>query len=383
MVLLPIIVIILIAIGVFLAFQKNMSNTNKIIIAILAVLVFNIAYTYLKKTTEGFTANNISDVADLSNSSNKYDIEEPSPDFSDENVDGKETYNDTADTVESEQRMGISEVVSSINFKDRIKQIQDDISALDIEAASSTPTPTPTSRMSESFADAATSGTISQHDVKGTGNIFNPQVIVRNGARGQSIEYSGDGGQSSYPVFSGFPSWQTPVGDLWGGDDTINTPLNSRLISSKAPQNVSLNGGGKCVYSDPMGQINKNISDSYDVANKNKRTCGQYPAPPESEDGAVEYPYAAKGKVKDKSKLYYPGYSFAPPSTWDVPQKRPPVCLPDKARLCPMGVFDRGTPTNVLELNPDGTQCSSENECELTNVGSLMPKFEFKEIYDY
>jgi hypothetical protein len=377
MVILPIIVIILIAIGVFLSFQKNMSNMNKIIIAVLAVLIFNIAYTYLKKTTEGFTADNTSD---------SYDIEEPSPDYNDVNVDEKEGYNDTSGNVESEEKVGISELVSSINFNDRIKQIQDDISALDIEAASSTPMPTPTAasaNKSESFADAAaTSGTISQHDVKGTGNIFNPQVIVRNGARGQSIEYSGDGGQSSMPVFSGFPSWQTPVNDLWG-DDTINTSLNSRLISSKASQNVSLNGGGKCVYSDPMGQINKNISDSYDIANKNKRTCGQYPAPPESESGDIEYPYASKGKVKDKSKLYYPGYSFAPPSTWDVPQKRPPPCIPDKTRLCPMGVFDRGTPTNVLELNPDGTQCSSENECELTNIGSIMPKFDFKEIYDY
>ena len=49
--LLPIIVIVLVSIGIYLAYQKNMSNENKIIIAVIAVLCFNLAYIYLKKTT--------------------------------------------------------------------------------------------------------------------------------------------------------------------------------------------------------------------------------------------------------------------------------------------------------------------------------------------
>lgn len=344
---------------------------NKIIIAILAVIIFNIAYSYLKRTTEGFTAD------EKLNDEDSYDIEVSSPDYSDIEEDiEKEKYEDTAN---SKKPSGIAEVVSSINLQDRLKQIQADITTLDsmTPSPSSIPTGTP-STMNESFADATTG--ISQHDVKGTGNIFNPQVIVRNGVSGQSIDYSGDGGQSSVPVYSGTQSWQTPVTDLWGDD---SSSINKPLIASKRSQTMNTNGGGKCVYNDPMGYITKNIADSYDVANNNKRKCGEYPAPPESEGDVVEYPYASKTKSKDKSKVYYPGYSFAPPSTWDVPQKRSPPCLPDKTRLCPMGVFDRGTPTNVLELNVDGKQCASENECELTNVGSLMPKFEFREIYDY
>lgn len=362
MVLLPILVIFLVVMGIYLSFQKNMSNMNKIIIAVLAVIIFNIAYSYLKRTTEGFTAD------EKLNDEDSYDIEVASPDYSDENIEDdtdKEKYEDTAN---SKKPSGISEVVSSINLQDRLQQIQNDITQLDsmTPSPSSIPTGTP-STMNESFADATTG--ISQHDVKGTGNIFNPQVIVRNG----------DSGQSSVPVYSGAQSWQTPVTDLWGGD---SNPTTAQLIESKRSQTMNTNGGGKCVYNDPMGYITKNISDSYDVANNNKRKCGEYPAPPESE-GDIEYPYASKTKSKDKSKVYYPGYSFAPPSTWDVPQKRPPPCIPDKTRLCPMGVFDRGTPTNVLELTADGNQCASENECELTNVGSLMPKFEFREIYDY
>jgi hypothetical protein len=346
MMLLPILVICLIVIGVYLSFQKSMSNMNKIIIAILAVIIFNIAYTYLKKTTEGFT------VDDASN--NSYDIEVASPDY-DENSENtnteKETYNDTPSIT---RRPGIKEVVDSINYDSRIDDLQDAVAAE--EAAS----------VNEKFGD------IKQSDVKGTGNIFNPQVIVRNSDGGQSISYSPDGGDTSVPIYSGAPSWQTPVADLW---DMANASAESYKVQKTT-------GGGKCVYKDPMSYITQNISHSYDVADNNKRKCGEYPAPPESE-GDVEYPYASKTKSKDKSKVYYPGYSFAPPSSWDVPQKRPPPCIPDKTRLCPMGVFDRGTPTNVLELTADGNQCSSENECELTNIGSIMPKFEFKEIYDY
>ena len=358
MILLPILVIFLIVIGVYLSFQKNISNMNKIIIAVLAVIIFNIAYTYLKKTTEGFTAES---------NNNSYDIEVASPDYNDiennenenenENEKEKEAYNNTSNDIvggegeepDSIKRRNISEVVGSINYTDRINELQKAVSDAD---------------NAESFAD------IKQSDVKGTGNIFNPQVIVRNNDDGQSIAYSSDGGQSSVPIYSGRSSWQAPVTDLWGNDNTMHTRTSSG----------GSGGSGKCLYKDPMGYITKNITDSYDIANNNKRKCGEYPAPPESE-GDVEYPYASKSK--DKSKIYYPGYSFAPPSTWNVPQQRAPACIPDKTRLCPMGVFDRGTPTNVLELNSEGNQCSSENECELTNIGSILPKFEFKEIYDY
>ena len=57
-------------------------------------------------------------------------------------------------------------------------------------------------------------------------------------------------------------------------------------------------------------------------------------------------------KIKDNlmEKTYYPGYSFAPPSSWDVPNKPPPKCIPQSKCLNqPVPILDRGVPANALE----------------------------------
>jgi hypothetical protein len=41
--------------------------------------------------------------------------------------------------------------------------------------------------------------------------------------------------------------------------------------------------------------------------------------------------------------------------------------------------MDRGTPINALELNPDGTQATTEDTVSLTNVGSIIPSFSYHE----
>ena len=59
------------------------------------------------------------------------------------------------------------------------------------------------------------------------------------------------------------------------------------------------------------------------------------------------------------------GFSFMPPDSWSVPQKRPPVCIPQKScAVCP----------NMDDKYSDALKWDS--------VGSIMPKFEYKEIYD-
>lgn len=375
MILLPVLVIILILIGVYLSYQKNISNTNKIVIAILAVLIFNIAYSYLKKTTESFSANTLEKTDEPDDDS--YDIEVASPDYSDEKNDTSEPYSNTSNNTGVKGSSGLAEVIGQINYGDRVRNIQKQINSIPTSEANESIEPTGIpSESSEQFADARIpQSNISQTDVKGTGNIFNPQVIVKSGSDGgQSISYSSDGGQSSTPVYSSAKSWQKPDNDLW-------EPANAGHIPER-PVNTITSGGGTCTYNDPMGDINQNIVDNYGRAYKNRKSCGTYHKQPDSE-GDSEYPYSVKST--DMSKVYVSGYSFSPPSTWDVPQKYPPVCLPDKSRggCCPQGIFDRGTPTNVLELNSQGEQCMTEGECQLTNIGSIMPKFEFREIREY
>ena len=81
----------------------------------------------------------------------------------------------------------------------------------------------------------------------------------------------------------------------------------------------------------------------------------------------------------DKLNYRKPGYSYIHPKYWSVPQKRPPVCFTDN-KFNPASLYDRGTPTNVLELTKDGDIAATEDNVSLTNVGSILPKFQYKEM---
>ncbi|MDA7573744.1 hypothetical protein N8751_00515 [bacterium] len=62
------------------------------------------------------------------------------------------------------------------------------------------------------------------------------------------------------------------------------------------------------------------------------------------------------------------GWSYMPPQTWSVPQKRPPVCIPDKDRQATvMPIFDKGTPVDAMSW---------------TQANNLLPKTEYTEKYN-
>ncbi len=62
------------------------------------------------------------------------------------------------------------------------------------------------------------------------------------------------------------------------------------------------------------------------------------------------------------------GWSYMPPQSWSVPQKRPPVCIPAQGKQSTVtAIYDKSVPTDVLEW---------------TQVGSILPKFEYKEVYN-
>lgn len=73
---------------------------------------------------------------------------------------------------------------------------------------------------------------------------------------------------------------------------------------------------------------------------------------------------------KQPSKEIYSayGWSFMPPQSWSVPQKRPPVCIPQKGQASTVvPIYDKSVPVDALEW---------------TQVGSILPKFEYKEVYN-
>ena len=81
-----------------------------------------------------------------------------------------------------------------------------------------------------------------------------------------------------------------------------------------------------------------------------------------------------------QAKKWMPGYTYVPPVYWDVPQKHMGACQaanPNARKLT--GLVDRGLPINALELNPDGSMANTEDSVSLTNVGSILPRFNYEE----
>ena len=88
----------------------------------------------------------------------------------------------------------------------------------------------------------------------------------------------------------------------------------------------------------------------------------------------INHNFAYKPEVKfdhkqpSKKTASAYGWSYIPPQYWSVPQKRPPVCLPDTNGTATVAsIYDKGTPVDALDF---------------TKVGSILPKFEFKEVHN-
>jgi hypothetical protein len=90
------------------------------------------------------------------------------------------------------------------------------------------------------------------------------------------------------------------------------------------------------------------------------------------------------------SRDFVPGMAFIPPTEWDVPQSHKTasdckmICnqtMPN-TRMLPIAMMDHGTPINALELGADGMIAKREEDAPLTSVGSIMPKFEYREYVD-
>ena len=85
-------------------------------------------------------------------------------------------------------------------------------------------------------------------------------------------------------------------------------------------------------------------------------------------DGSYTPQYEFDHSEPSKTIASAYGWSYIPPQFWSVPQKRPPVCIPSKnteSKVCPS--IEKGVPIGALDM---------------TEVGSILPKFEYKEIYN-
>lgn len=210
--------------------------------------------------------------------------------------------------------------------------------------------------------DAAQSGStvIKQEKGKGISSIFSPQIIIKEGDH-DGVYFKKSESSPEVPISTGrnrrrkVKNWQEPEADLWADSHQYYDGHES----SRDPWNSAVDNWNKS-----MGSCKNGTS----------KDCGNY----------VEYDTLRKKpdkKYQKGPKQFYPGYSYLPPTNWDVPQKRAPICVnnnPDTTKL-PIGIADHGTPINALEVDPIGRILSTEEMVKHTNVGSILPKFKYDE----
>lgn len=224
----------------------------------------------------------------------------------------------------------------------------------------------------------------------GIESIFKPQIIIGN---------TNDNGSSKWnSVFTNdgmtFNNTMAPSSNLWNTQDTNHSGIQSNMSKTDSinwTQNMTDYNYGRWnpqLYKKPSDYVDYNTpygtstlmnTNSHNNTNNNTQTtnntnkkCGKYDDMDERGELII--------KNYTESKKWYPGYTYIPPIHWDVPQRHISVCQPPGANYQKLtGLVDRGLPMNVLELNPDGSQADTESSVNLTNVGSVMPRFNYQE----
>lgn len=262
-------------------------------------------------------------------------------------------------------------------------------------------------------------------------SIFSPKVIIGKGSKDNKDNRNGfgsSGNSSSWnSAFSndgfGFDNTMNPVNNLWrdehgyynGGIDYSNSNSNSftnnithNITNNEWSQGMDAYNKGKWQrnqynrpsdyvdYTSPNGygtttpgspkpsiygnttseSLNSTSSSIPAVASSNdkRKLCGAYTDLDENQSGDLVV------KEYTEAKKWVAGYTYIPPINWDVPQRRAPVCssvTPNVHKLT--GLMDRGLPINALELTTDGRIADTEETVKLSNVGSMIPKFNYQE----
>ena len=193
-----------------------------------------------------------------------------------------------------------------------------------------------------------------QDNTKGISSIFNPQIIIKDDGKETGVYYN-DGKSGGEDIkmasYDRHRNRYRRYNNNPRSNDSRDGASYSDSLSTQEPTHDlwedEQDGIGGIVLGDPY----------------------QYYSTPRKDSN-----------LSPSQQLAINSYNILPPScNWDVPQQRPPVCITNNAIDNPIGVGNFAPLVNMLELNPDGTQSTSESRVKFTNVGSLLPKFDFKE----
>ena len=327
------ILLILIAFFVFYnEFNKKLNITEMLLLAIAFIAILRASYNYIKidnlnKRHEGFENNKKTSRKQNHTSKHK-------------NNKNNKTNNKTNDKFQNTTDDEYDMIINSEDSEDYFDNEYND-----------------EDNVEDNMKTNNSKNTIEKLSNTNTNKINNDAVSTVDDLLGKNQEFFND----------------TPTPTLQEIKDEIKSIFSPQIIIGKKNNgfgNTEKQSKWNSAFSGSEFDINGSASPSY----TDKKKCGEYDAIREDKDGNLTVQ-----DYKD-AKTWVPGYTYLPPTNWDVPQKRSPVCMspsPNSIKLT--GLVDRGLPMNVLELNPQGQVATTEETVQLTNVGSLLPKFSYEE----
>ena len=254
-----------------------------------------------------------------------------------------------------------------------------------------TTNPMTTNPMTTAYMLKPTNTNTNTEDINST---FNPQIIIGDSSKG----FGSMGNSSSWnSAFNNdgfkFNDTMSPDKNLWRDDHGFyNDKQDNTNTNANEQWNRNLDDYNKGKWDT---QSYKRPSDYVDYYSKTTQSSNQSTKPTLMTVDSNGQPKKLCGAYDDLSlddsgnlivkdykdaKKWVPGYTYVPPIHWDVPQRRAGVCNPASPNTQKLtGLIDRGLPINALELNQDGSIADTEDSVGLTNVGSMLPKFNYQE----
>ena len=391
--------------------KMNISEYILLAIALLAIIKASINYIQINKVNEGFVSNNYKKKNNSSSSSNSsnsssnddHDSIIINSEDSDEYLDSDELYHNTNSKNKNKNsfnsidnaRYSNKINLNSVKLIDDIISNKSDMSKFTntsklVEKYYDIPTPTPTNSNSNSRSNDGDND-------KEINSSFNPKVIIGNG-KGNGKGFGSSGDYSAWnSAFANdgfkFNNTMNPVNNLWR--DTNGYYTDGSCNSSNTTKSINSDQWAQNMDEYNKGHWNKNAydkaSDYVDYTNPIAKSIGTNPSPTgtnsttnkKCEDYDNKYENQAGDLViKDytQSKKWVAGYTYVPPVHWDVPQKHPGICRSNGPNVHKLtGLVDRGLPLNVLELDQYGHVADTEDSVQLTNIGSILPNFNYQE----
>ena len=368
--------------------KMDISEYILLAIALLAIIKASINYIQINKVNEGFVPNNYKQNYNKSSSNDDHDSIIINSEDSDEYLDSDELYHNTNSKNKSKNSFNSIDNASTSNKinLNSVKLIDDIIgSKTDMSKF------TNTSKLIEKYYDIPTPTKTNNDNDNDNNNdkeinsSFNPKVIIGNG---KGNRHSGENSAwNSAFANDGFKFNNTmkPAHNLWR--DTNGYYTDDSCNSSNVTKSIDSDQWSKNMDEYNKGHWNKNAydkaSDYVDYTNPTAKPTGTNANVKKCADYDNKYENQAGDLViKDyaQSKKWVAGYTYVPPVHWDVPQKHIGICRSNGPNVHKLtGLVDRGLPLNVLELDQYGHVADTEDSVQLTNIGSILPNFNYQE----